>query len=237
MNFTLVSVVGWWLAGLALAVPGKAAPANDTGAATALPLLRLEFESSLLENCLGPIKKQITELATLEKQRADSRDYIGAIEARDARKRLENELERLDKELLLLQSREQSLHASALPDKIELSLDSAILNGVTRANGEITDWSKPGASAVWMLPQLPPGGYEVTLRFRCGPLEGGSVMVQEKRFSLQGDINTTLKGPEDLMLGTLKITDGNATLTVSARTVVKDNLMRLLGVQLTPASR
>ena len=223
-----------WLAVLAA---GADIHAADPDPAHTLELARLNFERSMIETSLTPLKKHLTELALLEKQHADARDYGGAIEARDLRRRVEDELERLDKELLLLQTRELSLKASLLPDRIPLRLEAAELRGVAREGGSLTRWSKPGASATWKLSGLPPGGYEVILRYRCGPLEGGSVLVQEAKFTLSGDMETTLKGPEEKNLGTLKITDGSGPLTISARTVVKDNLMQLLAVELVPASR
>ncbi|MDZ4287006.1 MAG: hypothetical protein U0984_03560 [Prosthecobacter sp.] len=211
--------------------------AADPDATHTLELARIDFERSMIEASLTPLKKHLTELALLEKQHADTRDYSGAIEARDLRRRLEDELERLDKELLLLQTREQSLKASLLPDRIPLRIEAAALNGVVREGGSLTHWRKPGASASWKLPTLPPGGYEVILRYRCGSLEGGSVQIQEAKFSLTGDMETTLKGPQEKNLGTLKITDGSGPLIITARTVVKDNLMQLLAVELVPASR
>ena len=223
--------------GLAMSVPAAEKRTDDPGASQEIALLRLGYERSLIESSLAPVKQQITTLAGLEKQFADARDYDAAITARDERKRLQNELGRLDKELLLLQSREVSMKAAELGDKISLSIDSAVLKEVKREGGALTGWARPGASAEWKLPALPPGGYEVVLRYRCGPLEGGSITAKESRFTLTGPVETTLKGPEDRNLGTLKLSEGAKTLTLTASTVFKDNLMQLLGVTLVPASR
>lgn len=237
MNLALVSGCCVWLGGLALLAPAGAVPGAEADPKRTLDLRRLEFQRSILEESLEPLKKHLSELILLEKSRAQARDYTGAIEARDLRKRLEMELERLDKELLLLQTREQAIEASLLPDRIRLPLDKAELKDVRREGGTLTGWSKPGAQAVWQLDKLPPGGYEVVLRYRCSPLEGGSLTVQESRFSLNADVETTLKGPEEKNLGTLKITDGSGPLKIMARTVLKDNLMHLLSVELLPASK
>lgn len=198
---------------------------------------RLKFERSMIEASLTPLKKHLLELTALEKKRADARDYPGAIATRNERHKIEDELARLDKELLLLQTREQSLKASVLPDKIDLPLDQAKLSGVRREGGSLTGWSKPGASASWKLPGLPHGGYEVVIRYRCGALDGGVLEVKEAKFRLVSQIDTTLKGPQEKNLGTLKITDGTSTLTLTATTLVKDNLMNLLSLGLVPASR
>lgn len=237
VNLALVSCCWLWLGGLALLAASSDAPAAEPDPRRNLDQTRIAFQRNVLEASLKPLKTHLSELILLEKSRADARDYTGAIEARDLRKRLELELERLDKELLLLQTREQSIRASLLPDRISLPLDKAELSGVKRDGGVLTGWSKPGVSAEWKLEDLPPGGYEVVLRYRCNALEGGSLTVQEARFSLTSDVETTLKGPQERNLGTLKITDGSGTLKISARTVLKDNLMQLLAVHLVPASR
>lgn len=237
MNLALVSGFCLWLGGLALLAAPTVVPGAEPDPKRTMDLARLSFQRNILETSLTPLKKHLSELILLEKSRAEARDYTGAIEARDLRKRLETELERLDKELLLLQTREQSIRSSMLPDRIRLSLESAKLSGVRRDGGAITGWAKPGASAEWKLNNLPPGGYEVVLRYRCTPLEGGALAVQETRFSLMADVETTLKGPQEKNIGTLKITDGTGPLKITARTVLKDNLMQLLAVDLVPASK
>lgn len=223
--------------GLAMSVPAADKRTDDPGASQEIALLRLGYERSLIESSLAPVKQQITTLAGLEKQFADARDYDAAITARDERKRLQNELARLDKELLLLQSREQALKTALLPERIKLPLESATLSDLRREGGAITGWSKIGASATWKLPALPPGGYEVMLRYRCGAAEGGLLLIKEARFTLTTSIETTLKGPEERNAGTLKVSDGSGTLTLAAQSLVTNNLMQLLAVELVPASR
>lgn len=231
-----ISII-WSCLGLAVAVAGARLSAADAPPTHALEIARIQFERSLIESSLTPLKKHLLDLTGLEKQQADARDYQGAIRIRDERRRVEDELERLDKELLLLQTREQSLKASLLPDRIPLPIEKAELDGVKLTGGALTGWSRTGAAARWKLPSLPPGGYEVILRYRCGALDGGVLQVQESHYSLKSQLDTTLKGPQEKNLGTLKITDGSGTLTLSAVTLVKDNLMDLLAVNLVPASK
>lgn len=223
--------------GLAMSVPAAEKRTDDPGASQEIALLRLGYERSLIESSLAPVKQQITTLAGLEKQFADARDYDAAITARDERKRLQNELGRLDKELLLLQTRERALKTAMLPERIKLPLESATLSDLRREGGAITGWSKIGAAATWKLPALPPGGYEVMLRYRCGAAEGGQLLIKEARFTLTTNIETTLKGPEERNAGTLKVSDGSGTLTLAAQSLVTNNLMQLLAVELVPASR
>lgn len=210
---------------------------DDPGASPEIALLRLSYERDLIEASLTPVKEQIKTLGTLEKQFAAERDYDDAITARDERKRLQNELARLDKELLLLQSRELALKTSLLPNRIKLPLEAASLTDLRHEGGAITGWSKVGAAASWKLPALPPGGYEVMLRYRCGAAEGGTLLIKEARFTLTTSIEATLKGPEERSVGTLKISDGSSTLTLVAQALVTNNLMQLLGVELVPTSR
>ncbi|MES2594107.1 MAG: hypothetical protein V4662_02170 [Verrucomicrobiota bacterium] len=222
---------------LAFMIASGPLPAVDAPQENGVELARLRFQRSMIEASLAPLKKHLLDLSELEKKRAETRDYAGAIAVRNERRQVEDELERLDKELLLLQTREQSLKASALPDRISLSLEQAQLADVRREGGELTGWSRPGSSASWKLPALPPGGYEIYIKHRCGALDGGLLEVKETKFHLTSQIDTTSKGPQEKNLGTLKITDGTGTLTLTATTLVKDNLMHLLGLWLVPASK
>ncbi len=234
-NAWLVCALMW----LSLAGGAASQSRGTESDSTELELMRLRFARDVIVESLRPLKMRIEELTARAKELAELRDYAGALEVREERSRLEAQLDREDKELLLLEAREQSLRAELLPDVIELPLAEAELSGVTRpAGGGLIDaWSRSGSSATWKLPDLPPGGYEVYLKYRCGALEGGTVLVKEARFTLTGRIETTLKGPERRRVGTLKITDGAGTLEIAAKSVVKDNLMQLLGVELVPASR
>jgi hypothetical protein len=224
---------------LLLGAPACPAVAQDTRApAATIELERLKFQERLLEASLQPLQQHLAALQELEQQRATAGDYAGAIEARNQRKKLTTELERLDKELLLTHTREESLKARLLPDRIPLPLEAAVLAGdVRRDGGALTGWSGPEAAATWKLPDLPPGGYEVLIKYRCGALEGGTLEVREARFHLNAEVLTTLRGPQEKNLGTLKITDGSGTLVIRARSVLKDNLMHLLAVHLVPAAR
>ena len=233
----LVLACAFVFAGSVMPALGVDARLDDPGASHEIALRRVAFERSLIYSSLAPVKQQLARLAALEKQFAEARDYDSAIAARDERKRLQNELARLDKELLLLQTREQALKASVLPDRIKLPLESARLSDLRREGGAITGWAKIGSSATWDLPALPPGGYEVMLRYRCGAAEGGTLLIKEARFTLLSSIETTLRGPEERSAGTLKISNGSGPLTLAAQSLVTNNLMQLLGVELVPSSR
>lgn len=204
-----------------------------------LGILRTTHEKSLLRASAPALRDYITDLGAREKRCALVHDYKGAIAARDERQSMEKELARIDKEELILRAREQTLRSAALPDQIVLMPEQAVLSGVRRepGSGTLSEWSRVGASATWKLPDLPPGGYEVIIRYSCEPLEGGTLSISEKTYSLSGTADTTLTGPAEKNFGTLKVTDGSGSLTITARSIVKSNLMKLHFVKLIPANR
>jgi hypothetical protein len=221
--------------------PGRVATSSDPHAALPkeLELERLTFQRDLLAASLNPLKTALSELDDLARLRARERDYDTAIAARAERQHIEAELDRIAKELVVIEARQQALEAALLPDRIPLPLAQARLSGVRwDAEGKrLTDWREPGASAEWTLPDIPPGGYEVVLTYQCNAVEGGSLLVTEKSFSLTAEMDTTLRGPEPKNLGTLKVTDGRGPFRLVARTIVKSNLMNLLSVELVPSNR
>lgn len=217
----------------------SAAAAGEDNPRTHFAVMRTSHEAALLRASLPILRQFATELAATEKRCALAKDYQGAITARNERQAVEKEIARTEKEELLLRTREQGLKAALVPDQIVLMPEQAVVSGAIREAGTsaLTGWTKPGASAAWELPNLPPGGYEVILRYSCDALEGGTVAVSEAVFSLAGKIETSLKGPVEKNIGTLKITDGSGRLAITARTVLRDNLMRLHFVKLVPANR
>lgn len=196
------------------------------------------LEADLIKVTVPVLRQQITALTAIEKKAVVARDYDSAIAARTERLKLEAEVAAQEKLSLLLAAR-QGKEAVEAPERIVFKPAEAKLDRVRldAAAGVLTDWEGPGSSATWKLSGLPPGGYEVVLRYSSGALEGGSVMVQESFFSLTSDVPTTLKGFTEANIGTLKIRDGDGILKVSAKTVLKDNLMQLQSVELIPANR
>ncbi len=204
-----------------------------------LAAMRAAAELRLARAFLPLLRKQAVDLLSLERQLAGSGDFEGAIAARNERQAVEKEASRLEKEELVLRSREQGIKSAMLPDEIVLMPDQAVLKGVARepGTGALINWKKPGDSATWKLPGLPPGGYEIVLRCSCSFSEGGSVVLREQSFTLGGSVDPLAQNPAEKNLGTLKITNGAGTLALEARTVDKDNLMRLHYIKLLPASR
>lgn len=214
-------------------------PAGTSASSQELELARLDHQSQILAASLNPLKTTLSRLDELARTRAQARDYEGALQARTERQKMEVELERIAKELLLLEARAQFLKTTLIPDRVILPLTDARLEGV-RWDAEkqrLTQWERPDAFAEWQLPRLPAGGYEVLITYQCNPIEGGTLLISEKTFTLTGEMDTTLRGPEVKNLGTLKITDGSGALRLTARTIVKSNLMDLIAVELVPANR
>ena len=224
---------------LALAPAGAQTESPPSPPPKEIELARLGHHRQLLEASLGPLKTALSRLDELALTLARERNYEDALALRAERQRIEAELERIAKELLVLEAREKLLTSALLPDRLLLPLDKARLDGV-RWDAQkqcLTDRSRPGASAEWSLPGIPPGGYEVVLTYQCNLIEGGTLQVSEKTFTLSGEMDTTLRGPEQKKLGTLKVSDGSGPLRITARTVVKSNLMDLYAVELVPANR
>ena len=221
--------------------PRPAGSSADPNAALPkkLELERLVFQRDLLAASLNPLKTALSELDDLARGSARERDYETAIAARAERQLIEAELDRIAKELVVIEARREALEAALLPDRIPLPLDQARLAGVRfdPAKAMLTDWREPGASAEWTLPGIPAGGYEVVLTYQCNAVEGGTLVVTEKSFSLTAEMDTTLRGPEPKNLGTLKVTDGKGPFRLTARTIVKSNLMNLIAVELVPSNR
>ena len=224
--------------------PAKNIPSNSDNTNPSPPpeeieLARLDHHHQLLAASLGPLKTALSKLDELALTNARAREYEAAIAARIEREHIATDLDRIAKELLILETRKQFLQTALLPDHILLPLNNAKLESVRYDEEKkwLTRWDRPGAYAEWTLPGIPPGGYEVLLTYQCSPLEGGTIVINEKTFSLSGEMDTTLRGPEVKNLGTLKITDGNSPLRLTARTIVKSNLMNLLSIELIPANR
>jgi hypothetical protein len=221
-----------------LAFGADAALSIGTNPKAAVAALRVSHEIAMLKAMAPTLREYLTELAALEKRLANARDYQGAIKAREERSAVEQQLARMEKEDLLLKTRESGLRSAALPDEIILMPEQATLDGVKRepGTGALTEWKKAGAKATWKLPDLPPGGYEVVIRYSCDLVEGGSLSIGEQAFTLSGTADTTLKGASEKNFGTLKITNGSGLLTIMAKTVLKTNLMDLHFIKLIPAN-
>lgn len=228
-----------WLAILACllcALPLKAedGPASDS---TDLRTLRSRFRKNLIETILPEKKAHLGRLRELEKKLATTHNFAEAIRARDERIALEQEITALEQELPMLTARAAG-EGKVLPERIPMKLDEATLTGVKLdKDGALAGWGESSGSASWLLPGIPPGGYEVILKYSCGKDEGGPVLVKESFYSLRGTLTPTDNKPMEINLGTLRVRDGRGILTISTDASPKGGLMRLWSLELAPASR
>lgn len=202
--------------------------------------LRTDFSAKLASASLPVLEQQLASIIALERKAADATDYASAQAASEEKKRLQSIIAEFKKVSLLaigttaVTSRKNSPSIILKPADARDGLSGVRIDPET---GLLTDWSKPGASATWKLSGLAPGGYEVILKYESGALEGGSIVVEEKFFMLSATLQTTLNGPMEHRLGVLRIRDGDGTLKITAKTVLKGNLMRLHSVELLPVNR
>lgn len=228
-----------WRAGVSLVLllmmAASSGSQEKSTSETALARLRADFEAALARASVEPLKLRITELQAAEKRAAAAWDWEQALAAREKRQRAEMDLASAEKLSLLLGTVKE---LEATRGKIDLPLTQATLEGVKYDDSRkaLTDWRTTSSRAMWTLPDLPPGGYEVVLRYTSSATQGGTVRVQEQFYSLNADTHITLAGPEDHLLGTLRVRTGSGPLVVSASKVSKGGLMDLYGVQLVPVN-
>lgn len=216
---------------LTLVLPAVELRAQTEGEG-ALAKLRTQFEAAVAKSAVVPLKQLVADLQALELKARTAEDYETAIACRSTRHKVEGELAAAEKVALLL----DTATAAAPVGRVMLKIADAKLEGVKwdAVKGVLTDWSGPGSRATWQLPGLPPGGYEVILRYSSSAAEGGVVKVTEAFYTLTAPTRITLKGVEEHNIGTLRIREGSGELTVSAASVLKSNLMELAGVELVP---
>jgi hypothetical protein len=193
---------------------------------------RAQFHSGLSEVLLPLLQRQQKEVQALEVKAAAAADYDAALAARDHRKKIEAQIKQHEKMQLLYSAQQQT---QRLQEVIQLKLEDAKLSGPRLVEGALVDWKQKGASATWTLPNLPAGGYEVVLRYQSTAYEGGTLVLQESFYQLKAALTTTLKDSAEQSLGTLRVRDGAGSLTLSAETVLGENLMRLEAIYLIPA--
>ena len=214
-------------------------PALTSGAQDAAPDLRAlktQLRRELLTAALPEHRAHREELLTLEKKYAAAQDYAGAIKARDERLRIDQEISLMEKELTALAQRPGPGVALRAPERIELNVTDATLAGVQMdaADKSLTGWASAGASVTWKLPNLPPGGYEVTLNHQGGE---ATATLKESFYSLSSGLKPASGKAVAQSLGTLRVRDGTGTLTLTMSPPEKCASLRVYSLVLVPASR
>lgn len=198
--------------------------------------LRAQFRESLLKAILPEQKDYQSQLAELEKKLVAAHDYAGAIQARDERLALEQEITAFEQEMPRLTARAAGSE-QLLPERIVFKPAEASLSGLTLGkDGSIQAWESTSASATWKLPKLPAGGYEVFLKYVSGKEDVG-FKVKESFYFLRGKMAPSNGRALEKPLGTLRIHDGEGTLTLSAESLPKSGPVRLVALELAPVNR
>ncbi len=184
--------------------------------------LRQQLRRSIVTTLLPEKRAHRDDLLALEKRYAAAFDYAGAMRTRDERLMLEQEIAAMEKEA---PAETAANHTGAT--RFELKLSDATLSGARIApkEGSITDWEKSGASATWVLPGLPPGGYEVLVRYTTD--RAAAVMLKETYYFLQAGLAAGNGKSTEVILGTLRIRDGKGTLTFSPTGTEPPSALRL----------
>jgi hypothetical protein len=214
--------------------PAHTSAAQDAG--PDLRSLKAQLRRELLTAALPEQKAQREALLALEKKYAAAQDYSGAIKARDERLRIEQEIAIMEKELSMIGQRAVATGAARAPERIELSLSTATLTGVhmDEADKCLTGWNATGASATWKLPNLPPGGYEVSLHHQGSD---ASASLKESFYTLTSNLQSASGKAVTQSLGTLRVRDGAGALTLTIGPAEKCASLRVYSIVLVPSAR
>jgi hypothetical protein len=199
--------------------------------------MRAQFRGSLLTAILPEQRAYHDQLLELEKKLAAAHDFAGAIQARDERVTLEQEITAYEEEMPRLAARASGAD-QLLPERIVFKPADAKLSGLTlEKDGSLSQWNAAQASATWTLPKLPAGGYEVFLKYSSGKDDPTAFIVRENFYFLRGKTTPTNQKPSEQSLGTLRIRDGEGTLTLAPESVPQNSALRLVSLELAPVNR
>lgn len=197
-------------------------------------LLKAQLRRSLLEVAIPEQKTHRDALLALEQKYAAGQDYAAAIRTRNERAKLEQEIASMEKELAALGTLSGS-GLTSVPDRIDLKLKDATLTGLQldARDGSLLGWDSPAAAAVWTLPNLPAGGYEVVL-VHAG--SGATASLKESFYTLSAPLKTTNGTPLQQTLGTLRIREGSSQLSLTMSPPEKGADLRVYSLVLLPAA-
>lgn len=211
--------------------------AQPKAAETDLRTLRALFRQGLLTAILPEKRAYAARLQELEKQLAGARDYAAAMKVREERLALEQEVTAFELELPGLAARAAGL-AALLPERIVFRLQDAALTGLKlEKDNAISGWESARGAATWKLPGLPPGGYEVMVKYTCAGGSSAVLEVRESFYVLRGKLTAPEDKPVEKNLGTLRIRDGGGPLTLAADGAGLPAQLRIVALELAPVNR
>ncbi|MFZ4766648.1 MAG: hypothetical protein ACOYMN_16975 [Roseimicrobium sp.] len=199
-----------------------------------LRTLKAQLRRDLLKTLIPEMKTSRDQLLALENKCAAATDFAGALRARDARLKIESDLIAVENELPMATAHASGSASARTPERTELKLADAVLNGLTLdGKGKtLSGFGKAAASATWTLPDLPPGGYEVILRASGA---NGNAVVKESFYSLSASFKAA-ESAVSITLGTLRVRDGKGTLTLTANPPEECAALRVYSLVLAPAA-
>ncbi|TLD71927.1 hypothetical protein FEM03_04165 [Phragmitibacter flavus] len=203
-----------------------------------LPQLKQKLRHALFTALLPEKQAQREALYSLEKQLASGGDYREAIHARDQRILLEQEIAQTQQHLL---NPPVIAHAAVdLPQSIPLENSVAQLNQLTldpANNNRLSGWTTTESSATWTLPNLPPGGYEILLRYSLNPSSTPPVIqLKETLYHLPVALESTDNQPTSKKVGTLRISNGSGPLILSPLSISADQQLHIISLTLQPSA-
>lgn len=224
-------------AGIALLVFLGSARSESKGAGGDLRTLRAVFRQALLTAILPEKRAYAAQLQGLEKKLAAARDYAAAINVRDERLALEQELTAFEQELPALAIRAAG-QTTLLPERIVFRPQDATLVGLKlEKDGTLSGWGPPQCTATWKLPGIPAGGYEVILKYSCADGSGATFEVRESFYLLHGKVAAPAEKQVEKNLGTLRIREGAGPLTLAADGTGQPAQLRVIALELAPVTR
>lgn len=203
-----------------------------------LPVLKQKLRHTLFTALLPEKQAQREALFSLEKQLASGGDYKEAIHARDQRLALEQEIAFTQQQLLNPPSTQPS--TVDVPENIALENTTAQLNQVTLDPVEhsLTGWTSTDASASWTLPNLPPGGYEIVLRYLLKPTKTPALLnIKESLYHLSLPLEPTDHHPTTKKIGTLRISNGSGPLILQPSDISAEHDLHIHSIALRPCAR
>ncbi len=202
-----------------------------------LRTLRASFRQGLLSAILPEKRAYAARLLGLEKKLVSARDYADAIKVREERITLEQELAAFELELPALVLR-ASGKSALLPERVVFNPKDATLSGVKLdSDGAIIGWGTAGSAALWNLPHLPEGGYEVMVKYTCAGGGSATLEVRENFYALQSKVTLAAGKQVEKNLGTLRIRNGDGKLMLVANGASQSAQFCVVKLELAPVNR
>lgn len=160
---------------------------------------------------------------------SSERDYKGAIQARDERLALENEISAIEAEIRVLKLSPQLGQQGPMEFSVQ---EATLTQGVMDAQASFVTLPSSESGMTWTLPPHATGGYEVLLTYE-GPAT--EVRVEEDFYFLNGTIQDHKQKPKELRLGILRLKEESASLSLRFPTGFAEKKAKVFKLRLIPS--